>query len=224
MIYVMSGGAKAFAVIGVTYPEGSTCTCTDGTKTLKLKDTSGQGIFLIPYAATWTVTATDGTNTRSESVEITSEGQSTSVSISYRLYLYKLGDEFTSITNGWNISDSTYAKKYATYLYVYRNATNDGTFGGYCRTGQKIDLTKYNNLCCYVTLDRTYNQINGKVGITASTSTDKHNRVAEAFSTSNTEAHIIKADISGLTGAHYIYFVAGTPISSYGCADEIWLE
>ena len=35
-------GAKAFALIGVTYPAGSTCTCTDGTKTLTLKSISGR--------------------------------------------------------------------------------------------------------------------------------------------------------------------------------------
>ena len=47
MIYVMSGSAKAFAVIGVTYPAGSVCTCSDGAKTLSLKDTGGQGFFLM---------------------------------------------------------------------------------------------------------------------------------------------------------------------------------
>ena len=87
MIYVLSGGAKAFAVISVTYPAGSVCTCSDGIKTLKLKGTSGQGFFLIPYAATWTVTATDGTKTTSESVEITNEGQSVRVPVSYQLIL-----------------------------------------------------------------------------------------------------------------------------------------
>ena len=88
----LGGGiGKAFAVIVVSYPEGSTCTCTDGTKTLKLKDTSGRGIFLIPYAATWTVTCTDGTKTKSESVEITTEGQSESVQLTYPYYLLKDG-------------------------------------------------------------------------------------------------------------------------------------
>lgn len=84
MIYVLSGGAKAFAVIGVTYPAGSTCTCTEGSKTLKLKDTSGQGFFLIPYAGTWTVTATDGTNTKSESITV-AEGENKIINLSYGL-------------------------------------------------------------------------------------------------------------------------------------------
>lgn len=74
MIFVLSGDtSEAFAVIGVTYPAGSVCTCSDGIKTLKLKDTGGQDFFLIPYAGMWTVTCTDGENKKSESVEITTE-------------------------------------------------------------------------------------------------------------------------------------------------------
>lgn len=88
MIYVMSGGAKAFAVIGAAYPAGSVCTCTNGSKTLNLKDTGGQGFFLIPYAGTWTVTCTDGVNTKAKSVEITSEGQNVSVELSYELVIF----------------------------------------------------------------------------------------------------------------------------------------
>ena len=92
MIYVMSGGgAKLFAAIGVTYPAGSTLTCTKGTKTLKAKNTSGQWVFAIPDAGTWTVTATDGTNTKSQSVSITSEGQFESVTLSYQLHLFEVG-------------------------------------------------------------------------------------------------------------------------------------
>lgn len=90
----MGGGAgKLFAAIGVTYPEGSTLTCTDGTKTLKAKTTTGQWVFSIPYTGTWTVTATDGTETVSKAVEITTEGQSVSVHLAYRTegYLYNAG-------------------------------------------------------------------------------------------------------------------------------------
>ena len=85
------GGVTAFAFIFATYPVGSTCTATDGSRTLKLKDTSGYGVFYVPYAATWIVTATDGTETTTQTVEITSEGQNVSVELSYRTYLYKNG-------------------------------------------------------------------------------------------------------------------------------------
>lgn len=92
---MLSGGGtgKLFAAIGVTYPVGSTVTCTNGTKTLKAKNTSGQWVFAIPETGTWTVTATDGTNTSRKFVEIIFEGQSVSVNLAYRTegYLYNAG-------------------------------------------------------------------------------------------------------------------------------------
>lgn len=106
MIYVLSGGAKAFAVIGVTYPAGSVCTCTDGSKTLKLKDTSGQGFFMIPYAATWTVTASSGNKTKSKSVSITNEGQSVHIFLEYALDIFTNGVLDNSVTGGFENSSA----------------------------------------------------------------------------------------------------------------------
>lgn len=77
------GGGRPFAIIGVTYPAGSICTCSNGSKTLTAKDTTGQAIFIIPSAGTWTVTATDGDETKSVTVEITTEGQVETVSLAY---------------------------------------------------------------------------------------------------------------------------------------------
>lgn len=76
-------GTGAFAAIAVTYPAGSTVTVSDGKITYTAPNTNGAALFIIPYAATWIVTATDGTNTESETVEITTEGQSVSVELSY---------------------------------------------------------------------------------------------------------------------------------------------
>lgn len=77
------GGGSSFAFIVATYPSGSTCTCTNGTKTLKAKDTSGSFVFHIPSKGTWTVSCTNGTNTKSTSVSITTEGQRNAVTLSY---------------------------------------------------------------------------------------------------------------------------------------------
>lgn len=77
------GGCGAYAFIIAAYPEGSTCTAFNGSKTLRAKDTSGSYVFKIPYAGTWTVSCTDGSQTASATVSITSEGQSESVSLSY---------------------------------------------------------------------------------------------------------------------------------------------
>lgn len=77
------GSGKAYAVISATYPAGSTITCTDGSKSLKPQGSEGQALFLVPYAGNWTVTATNGTDRISQTVKITTEGQSASVGLSY---------------------------------------------------------------------------------------------------------------------------------------------
>ena len=142
MIYVMSGGAKAFAVIGVTYPAGSVCTCTDGTKTLTLKDTGGQGFFLIPYAAVWTVTASDGTNTKSQSVEITSEGQNESVELGYELEIFANGVINESVTGGFdNSSRLTIVDNNLKISY-----SNIGAGSADVTTKNSIDISDYDNI------------------------------------------------------------------------------
>lgn len=116
------GAGKLFAVIQATYPVGSICTATNGTKTLKAKDTSGLALFAIPepktLPETWTVTATDGTNTKYESVEITSEGQSVSVTLSYAVILYQTGTDYLAASGGWATKDDATVKANSNKLYV----------------------------------------------------------------------------------------------------------
>lgn len=147
MIYVLSGGtSKAFAVIGVTYPAGSTCTCTDGTKTLKLKDTSGQGLFLIPYAETWTVTCTDGTNTKSQSFEITTEGQSESIYLDYIKYLYD-ADRESNTDISFQTGTGGTAKDELSFLYLKVNHDPASTTSiARAYSTSEIDLTFYNKI------------------------------------------------------------------------------
>ena len=75
------GGGTPYAVIGVTYPSGSVCTCTNGTLTLTAKGTGGKAIFVIPSAGTWTVKAVKGSDSASKAVSITAEGQAATVTL-----------------------------------------------------------------------------------------------------------------------------------------------
>lgn len=72
------------ATIAVTYPSGSTCTCSNGTTTLTAPNTTGSYTFTVPSAGTWTVKSTNGTDTARQAVSITANGQSTSVTLSYK--------------------------------------------------------------------------------------------------------------------------------------------
>lgn len=96
-----NGVGSSFAIIGVTYPSGSTCTCTNGNVVLTDENTNGQVIFNVPSTGTWTVTATDGTETANQSVNITTEGQFESVTLQYRIYIYEQGVTEIVFATSW---------------------------------------------------------------------------------------------------------------------------
>lgn len=92
------------ATINITYPAGSTCTCSDGTTTLSAPDTSGTWACIVPNAGTWTAAATDGVENTSETVSITTDGQIVAIDLSYLLWLYKSGNTYNAVTGGWSVS------------------------------------------------------------------------------------------------------------------------
>lgn len=92
------------ATINITYPAGSTCTCSDGTTTFAAPDTSGTWTCIVPNAGTWTAAATDGVESTSESVSITTDGQIAAIELSYLLWLYKSGNTYNAVTGGWSVS------------------------------------------------------------------------------------------------------------------------
>ena len=149
MIFNMvgGGGEKLFAIISVTYPEGSICTCSNGEKTLKAKDTSGKALFNVTVGE-WTVSCTDGTQTSSRTVNITDAGQVENVHIYFTAYLYNKGDEFTDITGGWtqykNCGGTIIKENDNMALNLVGVAGYDSI--GYVITSNKIDLTKYKKL------------------------------------------------------------------------------
>lgn len=103
------------ATINITYPAGSTCTCSDGTTTLSAPDTSGTWACIVPNAGTWTAFATDGVENTSESVSITTDGQIVAIELSYLLWLYKSGNTYNAVTGGWSVS---------------KHPSTDGSFDG----------------------------------------------------------------------------------------------
>ena len=144
MIHVLSGEAAPYAVIGVTYPSGSTVTCTNGSKTLKAKDTSGKALFVIPSAGTWTVKAVKGSKSTSKAVSITAEGQVETVTLIFELILFDGGDK-TSVTGGWIGKGVTPT---VSNVLSFSITNTDETFpkAASVHTKNKIDLSKYNKL------------------------------------------------------------------------------
>ena len=123
-----------YGKITVTYPSGSTCTCTDGNTVLVADDDSGETTFLVPNAGTWTVTSTNGEETIVEVVEITTEGQSESIELSYIYYIVKDGKLVVDVmANGKRTETDNYLE-FA------------GTGSGWFQMFHKVDLTKYDRV------------------------------------------------------------------------------
>ena len=142
------GSSKPYAVIGVTYPSGSTVTCTNGSKTLKAKDTSGKAIFVIPSAGTWTVKAVKGSQSASKSVSITAEEQVATVTLVYEFVLYDNG----IMQNGGVVKsidhESTYGSNSAVVNdgFLHISVANNLTLANGFRSVNAISGGKYSTL------------------------------------------------------------------------------
>lgn len=222
MIYVISGGGtKPYAVIGVTYPSGSTVTCTNGSKTLTAKDTSGKALFIIPSAGTWTVKAVKGSQSASKAVSITAEGQVATVTLTYELYIFKSGSGLTAgysvAGTGGNVSNANIS---------WSGNSSSGGISMYIKPA--VVLKDYTKLC--VDFECSYNY-GGNYGmgfgvgrdaasgtlITGTNWTAKVTSTAQGAIARNT----VQCDISALTDSEYIKIV-GT--YSAGKIYNIWLK
>ena len=145
----ITGTLALFAVISVTYPAGSVCTCTKGTKSYKAKNTSGLVLFAVPEAGAWTVSCTDGTQTASTTVTVTADGEAVNVKLAYDLRLFDNGDECAGVTGGWTNAGYTYSSMLPAppeisdgRIQLYGKAGGNTGIG----TAQSIDLAGYSKL------------------------------------------------------------------------------
>lgn len=211
MIIPVSGG-KLFAVIAVTYPAGSTCTCANGTKTYTAKDTSGQWIFRIPSAGTWTVTATDGTNTKTQEVSITAEQQAEKITLAYwNGELYDAGNQYTDVTGGW-VRHGTGGTVTFNDDNIYLETLQDYSFGT-VDTTNAVDLTDFATLKVTATATNRSN-MQGKVIVYTKNASGKETTAASVALTSGTET-VTSLDVSALSGAYYIRIQSSGVNSSY---------
>ena len=216
MIFNMvgGGGEKLFSIIAVTYPEGSICTCSNGTKTLKARDTSGKALFNVDIGE-WTVKAEDTAAGKSKSanVSITEEGQSKSVDLYYALYLYNKGYQDTDVTGGLkgyaygsSSSGSTRVNPTVNYgdtdITVTNQAASNGTSASSLFTENAIDITNYNNLKINIT-KRSGNANTIGFGITK-TKKDKFEYAAFLITDTTGEFSL---DVSSIAGDYYIFVI-----------------
>lgn len=236
MIYVLDGGSggRVFAAIAVTYPEGSTCTCSSGAKTLKAKNTSGRWIFSVPSIGTWTVSITNGTDTVSKTVEITTEGQSEDVKMSYwDGALYDAGNQYTDVTGGWEKVGATNTVTFndTNINIVAASAYATPTVS----TVNAVDLTSFTTLSTIISDGATSHDRRKYKGILKAVTLDESGKETVAATTALTNGPSgstfpqTDLDVSTLTGEYYIRIVAeyiGGTASIAGTlfVHKVWLE
>lgn len=183
------------ATINITYPAGSTCTCSDGTTTLSAPDTSGTWTCIVPNAGTWTVTSTSGAETDSKAVTITTDGQSTSVELSYALFLFKPNAPSDIIAGEWEIPGNGTVTAEAELTVNSVNAYNSNRIFS-ARTKGQIDLTEYSTL-----------QATCKASGGSNTKLEVYSGSSVVASTAiGTDLTTVTVDISALSGLHSIGF------------------
>lgn len=198
------------ATINITYPAGSTCTCSDGTTTLSAPDTSGTWACAVPNAGTWTVNSTNGDKSKSADVVITANGQSESVTLLYITYLFKDGETYDSLTGGWQGTVNT--EKQALQLTANAGKTAN------VWTQNKVDLTDYSS----VSVKTDSNVVIGLSIIIASAIGSTSGQVATA-NISGTESEL-SLDISAITGEYFVWLSAYSEKGSTRYVYEVSLE
>lgn len=178
------------ATINITYPAGSTCTCSDGTTTLSAPDTSGTWACIVPNAGTWTVSSTDGDKSKSADVVIITNGQTESVTLLYITYLFKDGETYDSLTGGW--SGTVNAEKQALEFLVAAGKTVN------MATKSKVDMTDYSTISA-----KTDANIRGVslLLIIEDSFVSSRPLAQAALATASDE---VSLDISNITGSHLI--------------------
>lgn len=202
------------ALITTTWPEGSTCSCTDGTSTLYAPDTSGSYTFNVPNKGTWTVTATNGDKTASKSVSITAEGQV--VSVNLLSAVYDNGYNNTDLAGSPTVKGVRYASSgggtavtptltlNSDSMSVVCNAASVEAGSGILYWSKAVDVTDFNTL----KLTAVNNSASGITGWIRLGVADAVPSYVEGWSCTNTVLSAytgeMQFDLSNITGAKYI--------------------
>ena len=221
LISEIVGTSTPYAVIGSMYPSGSTCICTSDSTTLTAKDTSGKAMFVIPSSGIWTVTATDGTNTKSQDISITEEGQVEKVTLTYWSgELYDAGNQYTDITGGW-IRHGTGGKVTFNDDNIYLATLDDYTEGA-VDTTNAVDLTGFATL--KVTASATRRQyMLGRVIVYTKNVAGKETVAASADLDSSSTETVTSLDVSALSGAYYVRIQSSGYNTSYYVTGKIYV-
>ena len=206
------------ATINITYPAGSTCTATDGTTTLTAPDTSGTWACVVPNAGTWTLSCTDGTESTSEAVTITTDGQTASAELTYEYYAFKygVGSDSNLLSKTGSAGSASMSSEGITYTC---NNTNHAD--GYAYLSKKYDISNYSVLC----FDVESSLVSGSliVGVASTVSDTYYAQSFDASASVQPSGRItVSVDVSTITGLKYIVLKVDHNVNNSGKMMKIY--
>lgn len=204
------GSGKPFAIIGAAYPSGTVTCAKDGVNAKKLYDADGEAMFSIPSVGEWTVTATDGTHTASQTVNITAQGQTEKLELNYALYIFLEGSGLADGYSAESISPS--------FISVSSDKIILSQY--FMWIEPNVSLADFSTL--KIELKCTFPQSYGTA--TFGVGTDRPATAVGNYTASQSNIHTetrdtFSVDISSLTDTEYIK-LEGTSVEIY----NIWLE
>ena len=215
------GSVGAYAIIGIEYPAGSIATVTQNNWSQIAKNTSGHSLFYLPSNGTYNCSITNGKDTASKNVTITTKEQCEKINLSYGTILYEKGNYYTNITGGWG--NSTFAN--LSTGSCTRNSDNisltcvsDTARGASFYTENAIDIGAFSKLSITVTNVIHYGTGYCGIGLfsTASISSKEPNYYYSVRSNTSSEQEYL-FDISSLAGSYWIVVVMNSQGNQGNC-------
>lgn len=231
---IISGNSGETASIFVTGLSATdTVTATKDGKTYSGEWNGTAWVFLkLKEYGTYTITATDGTNTATQDVLVDMATQY-DIQISYfnGLKLYWYGDECEDVTGGYVSTQHTTPQgsggtfnKNTTSIYVKgTSAYSCGEYG--CRTSNKIDFSQYKTLHINIlsSVKSGYYSACAKIAISSVETYDGPTTI-KLLSVEGSPTGELELDISGISNTPYYLLVVGLAVNGSITIDKIWLE
>lgn len=199
------------ATIAVTYPAGSTCTCTKGNTVLAAPDTSGSHTFTVPEAGDWIVKAVQGDDSAVETVRITSNGQAEAVVLNYETVIFNNGD--LGVSGGFDWTNSSGGKENGELLVtntLFLTVTKRDTISTMAMN-DSIDLTPYKTVRVDIDYQKSPTDTDRTQMVYVGKTQFQHD-LAWLNTADKTGRQIIEMDIESINRLAYI----GVKVGAYG--------
>ena len=208
------------ATISITYPATSTCVVTNsGGQTVASDTNTGSSTktwtATVGATGTYTVTATatDGSGkSKSTTVSITADGQSSSVTLSYEVYLIQNG----SVNSAFNFGNAQLRSDHSASISAGSGYVQYSGSSYTCgvATPSGVDLSKYSKLvmnCNVTSIGSGSVRLSVCSGLYASSESGVLSNIVASKNTSLTGSKTLTLDLSSITSSLYVGLVLEIP-------------